>query len=102
MKKINLTEKIVRQVLINNVNARYSDNILYLETIYYIRPELRGLDFKYVFLNYKKYGIPCFKTVERCRRKLEKKGEYKAPINIKLEREKMIEIYLKYAIEKGL
>ncbi len=101
MKKIYTTEKYVKQVLETNINTRYSDNVLYLETIYLIRPELRGLDFKQIFLNSKKYRIPSFKTVERCRRMLEKKGEYRAPINIKLEREKMIQEYLNYAVSTG-
>lgn len=101
MKIIKETEKYVKEVLKNNVNARYSDNVLYVETIYLIKPELKGLDFKHIFLNCKNYGIPSFKTVERCRRKLEKKGEYKAPQNLKVERDKMIEEYVRYANNGG-
>lgn len=101
MNKLNKTEKYVKEVLENNINARYSDNVLYLEVIYLIKPELRGLDFKHIFINYEKYGIPNFKTVERCRRNLELKGEYRSPINIKLERQKKIEEYIQYAVNGG-
>lgn len=100
MKKILDTQKYVLEVLKNNVNSRFSDNILYLEVIYKIRPELKYLDFKNVFLNYKLLKVPSFKTVERARRKLEKLRLYVPPKNIKKEREKMIIEYINYAFKE--
>ncbi len=91
-------EELVLQTLNENINTRFSDNILYLEVIYKIKPYLRDLDFKTIFINYSCYGIPSIKTVERARRKLEQKGLYVSPKNIKEERENMIQKYLDYAM----
>lgn len=94
-------EEIVLDTLRRNINTQYSDNILYIEVIYKLKPELRGINFKYLFVNYISYKIPSFKTVERIRRKLEKDGRYIAPKSIKLERDKKINEYLDYAMERG-
>ena len=93
-------ENIVRQVLEENVNTRFSDNILYIEVIKKLRPDLQYKSFKEIFINYKYYRLPSIKTVERNRRLLEQKGLYVSPVNIKKEREKMIQVYLEYALTK--
>lgn len=95
------TEEIVKEVLEKNINSRFSDYILYLEVINNLKPELKNYDFKEIFINHKNYGLPSFKCVERARRKLEQKGLYISPKNIKIEREKMIKKYLDYAINEG-
>ena len=91
-------ENLVLETLNENINTRFSDNILYLEVIYKIKPYLRDLDFRNIFINYSYYQIPSFKSIERTRRKLEQKGLYVSPKNIKEERENMIQKYLDYAM----
>ena len=73
MAKINIIETRVKELLENVYETRNSDELLYvtyLETYHYI-------DFgKNVFVNYKEYNLPSFKTIERARRKLQEKYSY--------------------------
>ncbi|MEG0517209.1 MAG: hypothetical protein RR523_16330 [Cetobacterium sp.] len=50
-----------------------NDQLLYIEIIYQIKPELVNSNFMDVFTNPKKYGVPSFAGVERARRKAQER-----------------------------
>ena len=70
MSKIKTVEIRVKELLENVPETRNNDELLYvtyLETYHYINFN------KNVFVNYKEYGLPSFKTVERIRRDMQSK-----------------------------
>lgn len=84
MSKIKTVEIRVKELLENIPETRNNDELLYvtyLETYHYI-------DFsKNVFVNYKEYGLPSFKTIERVRRDMQSKdGSVEAENNTKEDR----------------
>ncbi|MEG0282574.1 MAG: hypothetical protein RR662_05295 [Clostridia bacterium] len=50
-----------------------NDQLLYIEVIYQIKPELVNSNFMDVFTNPKKNGVPSFAGVERARRKVQER-----------------------------
>ncbi len=86
MSKVKKIEPLVRKALEINKSARNDDQMLYIEVIYLINPELLR-DFMDTFKNYKKLGLPSFASVERSRRKLqEKHKELRADYETQLAR----------------
>lgn len=68
MPKINVIETRVKEILDIFPNARENDNLLYVT---YLR-EYHYVSFnEEVFVNYEKYGLPSFKSIERARRKIQ-------------------------------
>ena len=76
MAKIDVIQTRVREILENYPNTRENDNLLYvtyLEEYHYIEFS------KDKFVNYKEYGLPSFKSIERARRKIQnEENSYKA------------------------
>lgn len=66
---------IVKNILETNKEARENDNLLYIEVVYAINPNLVTSNFRYVFENARDLGIPPFESVSRSRRKLQEQHE---------------------------
>lgn len=71
--KIENVERLVRQALEKNKEARRNDHKLYIEVAYIINPALANVNFKMNFENAKEVGLPPFESVSRARRKLQEK-----------------------------
>lgn len=73
MSKVNLVETRVKELLENVPETRNSDELLYaiyIETYHYLSLN------KDIFINYKQYNLPSFKTVERIRREMQCKEKH--------------------------
>ena len=73
MAKLKTMEKVVLQVLEESPAARGDDNILMYLVISKLNPELCDIPFSRVLYHHTELGLPNFKTIERCRRKLQEK-----------------------------
>lgn len=81
MPKFQSMEKIVSEVLEGNLQARKDDYVLMLCVCEKICPEILNYPFCVVMKNHYTNKLPNFKTVERCRRKLQ--GKYPQLIDTK-------------------
>lgn len=94
MAKVNVIETRVKEILENSPATRENDNLLcvtYLEEYHYV-------DFnKQTFIDYERYGLPSFKSIERSRRKIQnEEGKYKSSETIeegRKEAEKQFQDY---------
>ena len=67
MSKVNVIETRVKEVLENSPLTRENDNLLYVTYL----EEYHYVDFnKQTFIDYERYGLPSFKSIERARRKI--------------------------------
>jgi hypothetical protein len=78
MNNLQTTKKLVLDVLVNNPQARNSDNYLYY-IICKGQLEKQGLDIEKIslskaLLNRKAYGLPPFESVRRTRQKAQEKN----------------------------
>ncbi len=73
--KMEKVEALVKKSLERNKSAREDDNLLYIEVISQINPELINTNFLKTFINAKKIGLPAFESISRARRKLQAKNE---------------------------
>lgn len=91
MSKINVIETRVKEILDIFPNARENDNLLYVTYL----EEYHYIDFsREKFINYKEYGLPSFKSVERARRKIQNEQcSYKASEDIENERREAEQLY---------
>jgi len=94
MSKNNIVEIRVKEILENYPRTRENDNLLYVtyvEEYYYIEFS------KEKFINYKEYGLPSFKSVERARRKIQNEyNYYKASEEIEKERKEAEKYYINH------
>lgn len=91
MSKVNVIETRVREILEHCPNTRENDNLLYATYI----EEYHYIEFtKEKFINYKEYGLPSFKSIERARRKIQnEQNSFKASEDIEAGRMKAKERY---------
>ena len=91
MSKINVIETRVKEILDIFPNARENDNLLYVT---YLR-EYHYVSFnEEVFVNYEKYGLPSFKSIERARRKIQnEQNSFKASEEIENGRREAEQVY---------
>ncbi len=73
MEKMKSTEKIVLEVLQESPLSRKDDCVLMWWVCYKINQDILGIPFGEVMLLHKKYGLPNLKTIERARRRIQKK-----------------------------
>ena len=76
MAKVSVIETRVKEVLENNPATRENDNLLYVTYL----EEYHYVDFnRQTFIDYERYGLPSFKSIERSRRKIQNEEvKYKA------------------------
>lgn len=72
MAELKTMEKVVLEVLEEIPEARKDDYILMLAVCKKTGAEIGGKTFTEVMANHKLYKIPNWKTVERCRRKIQR------------------------------
>ena len=65
------THNLVKTILIKDKKARNSDAYLYIKVIEKLNKGVSKMPFTEVMINRKEYGIPCYDTVTRTRRKLQ-------------------------------
>lgn len=95
--KIQKVSNIVKEILERNKATRDNDNLLYVEVIYAIKPEVVNSNFRYVLSNANFLGLPPFETVSRCRRKLQRTyTELKASKEVEEGRAKKLDEVLDY------
>lgn len=84
MAKISVIETRVKEILENSPTTRENDNLLYVTYL----EEYHYIDFnRQTFVNYERYGLPSFKSIERVRRKIQnEEGKYKASGDIERKR----------------
>jgi hypothetical protein len=95
MSKINIIEPRVKEILEQIPKTRENDELLY--SIYI--EKYHDIQFsKEIFINYKDYKIPSFKTIERARRKIQNKQNcYLASEDIFEKRREAEQEYREYA-----
>lgn len=94
MAKVSVIETRVKEVLENSPATRENDNLLYVTYL----EEYHYVDFnKQTFIDYERYGLPSFKSIERSRRKIQnEEGKYKSSETIeegRKEAEKQFQDY---------
>ena len=94
MAKVSVIETRVKEVLENSPATRENDNLLYVTYL----EEYHYVDFnKQTFIDYERYELPSFKSIERARRKIQnEEGKYKASESIEEERKKAEQNYRNY------
>lgn len=94
MAKVSVIETRVKEILENSPATRENDNLLYVTYL----EEYHYVDFnKQTFIDYERYGLPSFKSIERARRKIQnEEGKYKASESIEEERKKAEQNYRNY------
>lgn len=65
------TQQIVQRILETNREARESDRALYMEVIKLRNSQMLEFPFADVLRYFKDFGVPCYESVGRCRRKLQ-------------------------------
>lgn len=73
MKDMKTTENIVKELLTDNVLARNNDDYLTLRVYGKINPSVTSRPLQEVLMNRKAFGLPSLKSIERARRKLQRK-----------------------------
>ena len=73
MKDMKTTENIVKELLTDNVLARNNDDYLTLRVYGRINPDAITKPLQFVLTNRKALGLPSLKSIERARRKLQRK-----------------------------
>ena len=71
MSKLKTLENVVLEVLENDIASRDDDFILLLEVCNRTGADIAGRAFAYAMAHHKELGIPNWKSVERCRRKIQ-------------------------------
>ena len=100
MNKFYKVEDLVKKVLIEYPDTRNSDDVLIFRVYKEINEEavIRELFFE-IILNRKEYGLPSYKTIERCRRKLVRQYPELAPAkDVQELRDKEEMNYFDYAV----
>ena len=72
MKKIKEVQNIVQLMLETQPETRSSDDKLLVKVFGYINQDCLTLPFCVVLANRKNLGLPSVKTIDRCRRKLQR------------------------------
>lgn len=92
MPKVDVVEIRVKELLEEYPETRNNDNLLYVKYI----EEYHYVDFnKNTFIKYKDYGLPSYKTVERCRRDIQNsQNRCKASENIERGRKEAEQDYI--------
>lgn len=100
MERIKVIESRVRELLEQIPDTRENDQKLYktyIETYHFVEFNAD------TFVNYKDYGLPSFKSIERCRRKLQNEYGICEPSNdVVKERKEAEHEYEKYAFENHI
>lgn len=98
MAKLNSTEKIVLTVLEESPLARQDDYILFCRVCEKLTPDIMNYPFWLVLANHKLHKLPNWKTIERCRRKIQANRPDLANPKTVAKREKEEKEYRAYAI----
>lgn len=76
MPRVDVIEIRVKELLEQYPETRNNDNLLYVKYL----EEYHYVEFnKNTFVNYEKYGLPSYKTIERNRRKIQNEQNYYKP-----------------------
>lgn len=98
MKDMKTTENLVKELLQDNVLARNNDDYLTLSVYSRINPEVVTRPLQFVLTNRKALGLPSLKSIERARRKLQRKyPELSANAIVEAFREQNEKDYIAYA-----
>lgn len=84
MSKVNVIETRVKEILEYYPKTRENDNLLYVTYL----EEYHYIEFtKEIFVNYERYSLPSFKSIERARRKIQnEQNKFKASEDIEAGR----------------
>ncbi len=72
MSKLHTMEKVVLQVLEQSILARMDDYVLMYLVCEKINPDVCDMPFGMALCHHREYCIPNWKTIERCRRKIQR------------------------------
>lgn len=75
MKRIKEVSKVVEEILVNNKDARNSDNLLYAQVCAVYNPEALNMSLGAFLHNQKELGLPPFESVRRSRQKVQSENE---------------------------
>jgi len=96
--ELKVTQKIVKQVLIESEGARNSDAYLYYLVIERLHRGVSNKPFKEVIFNLHEMGLPLYDTVTRARRKIQEQNpELRGDDRVALRRRENEEIFRDYA-----
>ena len=96
MIRMDVVEPIVYEILVERPMTRTNDQLLYIAYWCKERPNVPFLDF---FKNYKKYDCRSYKTIERVRRRLQRKFPELADKKTQLKRYELEQEYKEYALK---
>ena len=98
MGKLKNTTKLVKKILEEVPETRNRDNTLYYHVCKETESVVLGMPFGMVLMNMENFKIPSFKSVERCRRKVQElHPELAPPEKVEVLRELEEEKYMNYA-----
>ena len=98
MEKLKKIEEVVERILDKRIDARESDDILYVYVCEYFHRGISTTSFKDFFFTRSQIGCPNFASVTRARRKIfEKRPELK-PEKVTKGREEVELVYKDYAM----
>lgn len=97
MAKLQTMEKVVLEILEQSPAARKDDFVLMWLVCQKTKPEICEMRFADVMYHHKTYGLPNWKTVERCRRKVFEKRPDLIPPETAKRRHKEEEEYIAYS-----
>lgn len=87
-----------KYILTNYPDSRNDDCVLISLVVEKLNPAIKGLKFNFVLENSKILGLPSFKTIERNRRKLQRKyPELRADKEVENARAELEEEYKEFA-----
>ena len=99
MTKIYKVHDLCMEIMMSDEMARNSDKYLYLKVCQRINEQILAEPLKTVLTEFKKYGVPCFESVGRARRKIQAQfPELRACAEVsdrRLENELIMEQYAK-------
>lgn len=98
MERLKNIENVVEKILDKRMDARESDDLLYVYVCEYFHRGSSSMSLKDFFFTRNDTSCPNFASVTRARRKVfEKRPELK-PVRVTKGRERMEEVYKDYAI----
>ena len=97
MSKLYTMEKVVLEVLEQSIVARMDDYVLMYLVCEKINPDACDLPFGMALYHHRNYCIPNWKTIERCRRKIQRKRPDLVAPEIARKRYYEEETYKEYA-----
>ena len=71
MKKLEKVEDLVIEILMSNIDARNSDDVLYYAVCARLGSQVLENNFGYVLRNFNQFDVPRYESVSRARRKVQ-------------------------------